>query len=429
MNKHFTFDDRGQIYQGLLDGLSFRKIAQLIHKHPTTVSNEIKKFRQFKQIGAVGRSYNLCLHRKVCKRKDICTAQGCQKRVCTRSCQVCYLYCKNFIQEQCPQLSQPPYVCVGCKSRHKCTLEKAFYSPNQAHQLANQQWSQARQGLNFTEQQIREIDELVSPLLKKGQSPSHIHYHYKDQLMISLSTFYALIHSGLLSARRLDCPRIVRFKPRRKPTNLKIDKRCRVGRSYQDYVNFCQNHPNSALVEMDSTIGVQGGKVLLTVNLTEFDLVLAFIRDRNDAASITRIFDELKVKLGPEVFCQLFSVILTDNGSEVSNPEAIEQQLTDQLFCKLFYCDPGMPQQKPKIENMNALIRHILPKGCSFNDLTQQDMDLMVSHLNSYSRKKLNNLSPYKLFSSIFDSKILELLNIREIDPTSINLSPSLLHK
>lgn len=429
MKKHLTLSDRSLIYQGLLNKYSLRKIAQSIQKHPTTVANEIKKYRHFKKSGAIGRSYNPCLYRIQCKRKGVCTAKGCQKRVCAKTCQSCHEICDSFVQELCPRLNQSPFVCDGCKVRQNCTLEKAFYKPNYAHECAKKQWSLGRQGLCFTPEQIDNINQLVSPLLKSGQSPNHIHYHHQDELMMSLSTFYALIHSGCLDARPLDCPRIVRFKPRKKTPTLKIDKRCREGRRYQDYLDVIQVHPDCALVEMDSVIGKQGGKVLLTFILCEFDLFLAFIRDRNDSASVIDIFNELKLKLGLELFCQLFNVIITDNGSEFSNPAAIETQLSDDQFCKLFYCDPGMPQQKPKIENIHTLLRRILPKGFDFNNLTQQDIDLVVSHINSYSRKKLNNLSPYKLFSSIFDSKILELLNIREIDPSNINLTPSLLRK
>lgn len=429
MKSHLTLEDRGQIYQGLLEREPLRQIALSIGKHPSTVANEIKKYRRFKQVGTYGRAYNPCVNRKTCKRKGICSSKGCQKRHCTSTCQSCIQICEHFIQEHCPKLLKPPYVCEGCAIASRCTLEKATYSPNTAHQMAKQGWSESRSGLSFDEQQIKMIDQLVSPLLLKGQSPSHIHAHLKDQLMISLSTFYTLIHSGLLTARPLDCPRIVRFKPRKKASVLKIDRKCRENRNYLDYLNFLQTHPEMARVEMDTVIGIKGGKVLLTIILSEFDLFLAFIRDYNDAASVTQIFDYLKKTLGLELFCQLFSVILTDNGSEFSNPSLCEEQLSDEVFCKIFYCDPGMPQQKPKIENVHSLLRRILPKGTNFNDLIQLDIDLVVSHINAYSRKKLNNLSPSKLFSSIFGSKILSALNIQEIDPLDVNLTPSLLRK
>jgi hypothetical protein len=51
--------------------------------------------------------------------------------------------------------------------------------------------------------------------------------------------------------------------------------------------------------------------------------MLAFIRDNNTAKSVTEIFDWLYEQLGHEVFTSLFQVILTDRGSEFTNPLAI----------------------------------------------------------------------------------------------------------
>ena len=52
--------------------------------------------------------------------------------------------------------------------------------------------------------------------------------------------------------------------------------------------------------------------------------MLAFIREHNDAQSVIDIFNDLQEKLGIEKFKELFIVILTDNGSEFSNPTEIE---------------------------------------------------------------------------------------------------------
>ena len=52
--------------------------------------------------------------------------------------------------------------------------------------------------------------------------------------------------------------------------------------------------------------------------------MLAFLRDANTSKSVTDIFESLHQTLGHELFKKLFPVILTDNGSEFSNPKAIE---------------------------------------------------------------------------------------------------------
>ena len=35
----------------------------------------------------------------------------------------------------------------------------------------------------------------------------------------------------------------------------------------------------------------------------------------------------------------------------------------------------------------------------AFDELTQADVELMMNHINSYRRKKLNGKSPYEAFS------------------------------
>jgi hypothetical protein len=72
----------------------------------------------------------------------------------------------------------------------------------------------------------------------------------------------------------------------------------------------------------------------------------------------------------------------------------------------------------------HELIRRILPKGTSFEELVQDDINLMMSHINSYNRKKLNNQSAYQLFSFLNSEEILETLSIKLVPANEINLTP-----
>ena len=94
---------------------------------------------------------------------------------------------------------------------------------------------------------------------------------------------------------------------------------------------------------------------------------------------------------------------------------------------QIFYCHPSSPNEKGSCEVNHELIRRILPKGTSFDELTQDDINLIMSHINSYKRKKLNNVSPFTLFNTIYGNNTLDKLNIREIDPNDINLTSNIL--
>ena len=181
---------------------------------------------------------------------------------------------------------------------------------------------------------------------------------------------------------------------------------------------------------MDSVIGRVGGKCLLTIHFVETSFMLAFLRDANTSASVIRIINLLDKVLGPKMFSRLFPVILTDNGSEFSNPKEIEHR--DTVPCKrtnVFYCDPSAPYQKGACEVNHELIRRILPKGSSFDDLTQEDISLMMDHINSYKRKKLNNRSPYEAFSFYYGEDVLKKLGCSPVAAENIILKPKLLKK
>jgi IS30 family transposase len=210
---------------------------------------------------------------------------------------------------------------------------------------------------------------------------------------------------------------------------VRVDKQCHAGRTYEDFESFLSSNPEISVVEMDSVEGRKGGKVLLTIYFTQSSLMLAFLRDSNTAKSVKDIFNDLYEKLGHEVFTQLFPVILTDRGSEFTDPLSVEFNSENERRTHVFYCDPQRSDQKGGCEVTHEMIRRILPKGTSFDNLNQEDIDLMMSHINSYNRKKLNNQSAHQLFSFLHGENVLDTLNIKLIPPNEINITPLLLKK
>jgi IS30 family transposase len=96
---------------------------------------------------------------------------------------------------------------------------------------------------------------------------------------------------------------------------------------------------------------------------------------------------------------------------------------------RIFYCDPSAPYQKGAVENNRELIRKIVPKGDSFNSYLQKDISLMMDHVNSYGRKKLNDRSPYSVFSFLHGVVTLKKLGSELISPNEVILRPKLLKK
>ena len=248
--------------------------------------------------------------------------------------------------------------------------------------------------------------------------------------MCSEKEIYNLVEQGVLKIRNIDLPRKIQYrnKPKNK-TYYKIDKNCLSNRKYEDFKNFIIENPDVNIVQMDTVEGVKGGKVLLTIHFVNCSFMLVFFREYNDAQSVIDIFNHIEAIVKIKIFKSLFPVILTDNGSEFSNPLEIEFNNKGKLRTKIFYCEPGRLDQKGSYEVNHELIRRILPKGTFFDNLTQADINKLMSHINSYKRKKLNDCSPIQLFNLIYGKDIAKQLGILEIPTNDIDLSINLLKK
>ena len=158
--------------------------------------------------------------------------------------------------------------------------------------------------------------------------------------------------------------------------------------------------------------------------------MIAYLREHNDAESVINAYNDIEKKIGIESFKKLFPIILTDNGSEFSNPSEIEvNQNTGEVRTKVFYCEPGRSDQKGSCEVNHEMIRRVIPQGSSFDEYTQEEINTLMSHINSYKRKKLNDCSPLQLFSIMYGNDIAKKLGIINIDSNKIDLSEKSLKK
>lgn len=418
-NKHLSFEDRLEIERGLKENLSFKQIGKIIGKDCTTVSKEIRNHITFKNSGAVGRPFFDCVNRFKCPYKSKGTK--CNPKIC-----------EHYQKEICKKLSKPPYVCNGCPQKRICTLSKQLYDAIYADKEYKENLIESRTGITYSEKEIENLNNILVPLIKEQkQSIHHAVVNNKNTIMCSEKEIYNLVNLGVLKVRNIDLTRKVRYRATSSNKNsYKIDKECLDGRRYNDYINFMNENQDINTVEMDTVEGIKGGKVLLTIHFVNCSFMLAFLREHNDAQSVIDIFNSIEDKIKIELFKKLFPVILTDNGSEFSNPLEIEfSNKTGEQRTQIFYCEPGRPDQKGSCEVNHEMIRRILPKGTSFDNLNQEDINKMMSHINSYKRKKLNNCSPLQLFSIMYGKDIAKQFGLVEIDFNNINLSENLLKK
>ena len=383
--KHLTLSDRNDIQLGLERGETFKAIGQSILKDPTTVSKEVKRNRQVR--GST---------------------------------------CGNL---PCPLLDKAPFVCNGCpKRRQNCGYKKIFYLAKQAQKQYEQTLVEAREGTPLNSKTFWEMDKVISDGVKKGQ---HIYHILKTHnLDVSSSTVYRHIRKGYLSIAPIDLARAVKFKERRKNKLPSIPKEAKKGRSYEDFQNYLSLNQLNYWLEMDTVMGKMGGKVLLTFNLSFCNFIFARLLDNKTALEVTKHLYDIKNTLhqADKDFFQLFPVILTDNGGEFARVDDIEMDVRGES--KLFFCDPNRSDQKGRIEKNHTLIRDILPKGTSFDNLTQEDINLVCSHVNNVKRAALNGKSAYEIFAFTYGEEIPKLLGISKIPAEDVCQSSKLLqHK
>ena len=423
-NKHLTLDERNFIEQELAKNTSFREIARCLSKNPTTISREVKKHRIRKEGQAIHVNFNHCAKKYNCHRHNLCNPR-CTKEC--RHCNNCNDVCSDFVDGTCFRLNHAPYVCNGCTEKFGCKLTKYYYRALPSFNKYKTVLSESRQGINLTELELSNLDRIVSPLIKKGQSISHI--HKTNDLPCTRATLYNYIAKNCFSARNIDLPRLVKMKKRKQRKTEPKDTQARTNRTYEDFQKYIELHPELPIVEMDTVEGIKGGRVLLTLLFRNSRLMLAFILYEKTQKEVLRIFNMLELELGTELFEKTFPIILTDNGTEFGNPLSLEFNSEGIGRTRIFYCNPRASYQKGMIEKNHEFIRYVLPKGTSFDNLLQTDIDLMINHINSFARASLNWFSPIDVAKFTIDKMVLKKLNLKKISPNEIQLNPKLLKK
>lgn len=424
--KHLSLDDRLYIEKSLNEGTTFKDIARFLCKDPSTISKEVRRHRALDSFhkGSVTNTNNFCTKRFQCRRTNVCEKLFlCERR--GSSCFKCNQVCRHFVKEACSRLTRAPYVCNGCvKPLHRCTIAaKYHYNAAFAERKYKEVLVSSRAGINLTREQLHAVDSVVTPLIANGQSPYQIVTNHPE-LGISVRTLYQYIEQGVLLARNIDLKRKPRFKPRRNHQVQICDRAVFSGRTYQDF----QDLKPERVVEMDTVISAgTSRKVLLTFYFRKEKLFLAFLLNRKTSAEVRRVFNRLVTWLDTSPFLSLFETVLTDRGTEFGDPEALETGIHEIQRTSIYYCDPMQSCQKGGVENVHTMLRNVLPKGSSFELLTQWDVNLIVNHINSAPRASLNGQTPYQVALRAFGPDILEALHLKPVAPDKVQLAPKLI--
>lgn len=386
-NKHMNLDDRIEIQECLAKGISFKDIGKRIGKSATTVSREVKLHLQTHSNGY------------------------------TRS------------EEVCPLLLKAPFVCNGCdkKSRSSCPYKRQIYVAKTAQQSYEELLVESRSGVALNKESFYEAEKTISNAVRNGQ---HIYHAVtSNNVSVSVSSVYRYIKAGYYSIGLIDLPRAVKFKARNEKKSEFVPYWAKQGRTYADFLEFISQNDDVSVVQLDTVIGEIGGKVIMTIHFVNTDFMVGLLMDNKTAAEAASKIAELKknLKASNFAFGEIAPILLTDNGGEFSIVSSFENDADGNFESHMFFCEPCSPHEKAHIEKNHTLFRDIVPTGTSFNEFTQDTVNLIFSHVNSVKRKQFNGKSAYEMFAFSYSEELANALGIYKIDPKQVVQDTSLL--
>lgn len=383
-----TIENRMMIEQLLRLGYKLNCIARIINMESSTVSREIKKRR--------------------------ITGKG------------------EF--KECEKTTRFPFVCNGCFYKPHCRKKKYYYNYKKAQENYESTLKNSRIGIDMSIDEIDYWNDYFKDKIKdKNQPILHLFHNIENEFPKSIQTFYKYVHRGYFSSINDEMlSRAYSYKPRQRKDEIPIirnDNIIRKGRTLKDFKEYIAKHPNANIVEMDTVIGkFEDKKCIMTLYFRANKLMLMFLIDKYKTDSVSKVFNRLKKSLGNDLFKNIFEVVLTDNGWEFSKPEDIEtDQDTDEKLINIFYCDPYSSWQKGGIERNHEFIRYIIPKGITFDKLTNKNITDMMNNINNVIRKSLNYETPYSLFREKYGAEITKKLHLKPINKDEVDLSYKIL--
>lgn len=424
--RHLSEADRCVIAQLLKEGRSMRYIADQMDCAPSTISREITGHAEKR----VPKTCD-CVNFKDCTVKDVCHPGTDCKKLC-RTCSRAKKTCQDYVQVYCDDaLANRTGVCNFCPKRGSCHYTRSVYDPVKAHREAMEALKNSRKGRNITEEHLAKIDEIVTPLIKNGQSVYHVAQTHGHELGISDSTLRRMINDCDIEARNIDLRSTVQRKVRRKRPDkgYKTMNVIKEGHKYEDFKAYIAEH-DTPIVQMDCVEGCKDDNaVLLTLHFPLSHFQIAVILNEHTSRAVVGGLDRLELQLGLDLFKECFPLILTDNGHEFADIGGMERSSTvDRLRrTSIFFCEPNRSDEKGSCENNHKHIRYVIPKGTSLEPYDQSRITLMMNHVNSLKRKSLGGKCPFEIARLYLPEDFFDFMGLEQIPADEVTLNPSLL--
>lgn len=357
---------------------------------------------------------------------------------CIKANKKCFRNCENYqCGILCKALKKYPFVCNYCKKRGQCRYLQRFYDTETASSKYHNKIKEAHTDTRISEETFNKIKEIVIPLLKNGQSPEAIAMNHPE-FNLSESSIRFWIKNGRLpscgSSLRLFGRRVSKTYDYSKRHDIKKLSEIKIGHKYHDYLAYINDHPNILIIQFDTVMGgLSDQKSVLTIHIVQYKFQFGILLDKHSPDEVNAKLKALLFKLkaveintASACYKKFASCWLADNGIEFDKLIELES-INNELH--VFFTKAYSSSDKGSCEKNHVMVRYIQYKGHSWDNMTQEQIDLIFSHINSYPRKSLNKKTPYDLVLDNLGQEFLDVINIKRIDKDDVTLNPSIVHK
>ena len=314
---HLTLEERKSIQSGLDSCKTKAEIAVGISKSASTVSKEIKRYKIAKPSNFYGRgACGFCIHVRSCKDK--------RKGRCLR------------YEEFCERLQRKEVSAMVVINAMFADKVNAITMPIPHINRIDSNY-QTHGGVNLTEKEKNFIAQVLSPLLKQGQSLYQIRTNHPE-INLSVKPSIPILNLGysrIWNKQFFSSPAGFyekarkKTKPRKTPANYKHH-------TYDDYIKFKEDNPDIPTTEMDTLYNEPSGPYIQTFMFQNSNLMLGFLHTEKTSASMASVLDRLEEKLGKKDYAKLFSLLLTDRGTEFAIHNLFEYNKKANKLAQIF---------------------------------------------------------------------------------------------
>jgi IS30 family transposase len=223
-----------------------------------------------------------------------------------------------------------------------------------------------------------------------------LHNLFPNEFIVCTKSLYNAVWRNDIGITPMMLPEALRRNTKRH--KQRENKRV-LGTSIEFRPAICSEKTEFGHWEIDTVVPLKDKKeaVILTIVEKMTRYYISIKVPGKDADSIFNAMQNLKTEYGDK-FGEVFKTITSDNGSEFAR---LDEYTTEHT--KIFFAHPYSSFERAQNERTNRMLREIIPKGCSIEQYSDEEVLSFSDTINSKPRKVLGYFTAEELFETHLD--------------------------